>query len=150
MTGFRKFFAFFDERVQKIHKPTSHYCGKRKFFIQKFWSHGTPQGYLGSISQPPVGLGACQFQILLIWGLDKLLTLAKNSRQKSENGLGPVCRPLHCYMSLLLIASKLGIKKKINAEISLLSYVRSIRYEHLISECVSSLVVMSKHICLNT
>ena len=35
---------------------------------QKFWSHGTPLGSLGPLSQQDTILGAGQLQILVIWG----------------------------------------------------------------------------------
>ena len=40
----------------------------RKILTQKFWSHGTPLGYLGPVSQEDGILGACRFQIPVIWG----------------------------------------------------------------------------------
>ena len=41
----------------------------RKILHQKFWSHGTPLGSLGPLSQQDTILGAGQLQILVIWGL---------------------------------------------------------------------------------
>ena len=40
----------------------------RKFLSKKFWSHGTPLGSLGPLSQQDTILGAGQLQILVIWG----------------------------------------------------------------------------------
>ena len=40
----------------------------RKILDQKFWSHGTPLGSLGPLSQQDTILGAGQLQILVIWG----------------------------------------------------------------------------------
>ena len=40
----------------------------RKILHQKFWSHGTPLGSLGPLSQQDTILGAGQLQILVIWG----------------------------------------------------------------------------------
>ena len=40
----------------------------RKILDQKFWSHGTPLGSLGPLSFQAMGPGACQCQILVIWG----------------------------------------------------------------------------------
>ena len=40
----------------------------RKFLHQKFWSHGTPLGSLGALSQQDTILGAGQLQIPVIWG----------------------------------------------------------------------------------
>ena len=39
-----------------------------KKLTKKFWSQGTSQGSPGSGSGADVRLGACQFQILVIWG----------------------------------------------------------------------------------
>ena len=35
---------------------------------QKIWSHGTPLGSLGPLSQQDTILGAGQLQILVVWG----------------------------------------------------------------------------------
>ena len=40
----------------------------RKILSKKFWSHGTPLGYLGPVSQKALTQRACRFQIHLIWG----------------------------------------------------------------------------------
>ena len=40
----------------------------RKILCTKFWSHGTPLGSLGALSQQDTILGAGQLQILVIWG----------------------------------------------------------------------------------
>ena len=40
----------------------------RKILDQKFWSHGTPLGSLGPLSQQDTILGAGQLQILVMWG----------------------------------------------------------------------------------
>ena len=40
----------------------------RKILDQNFWSHGTPLGSLGALSQQDTILGAGQLQILVIWG----------------------------------------------------------------------------------
>ena len=40
----------------------------RKILTKKFWSQGTSMGPSGSRSGADVPLGACQFQILVIWG----------------------------------------------------------------------------------
>ena len=39
-----------------------------EFLTKKFWSQGTPLGYLGSGSQEALGLRFYRFQILVIWG----------------------------------------------------------------------------------
>ena len=40
----------------------------RKFSDQNFWSHGTPLGSLGPLSQEALILGFDQHQIPVIWG----------------------------------------------------------------------------------
>ena len=40
----------------------------RKYLRPKFWSHGTPLGYLGPGSREALGPGSYGFQILVIWG----------------------------------------------------------------------------------
>ena len=47
----------------------------RKILTQKFWSQGTSQGSPGSGSGADVRLGACQLQILVIWGPHEPLVL---------------------------------------------------------------------------
>ena len=43
--------AFVAQQIAKMHKITSFEDDMRKFLRQKFWSHGTPLGYLGPVSQ---------------------------------------------------------------------------------------------------
>ena len=40
----------------------------RKNLQQKFWSHGTPLGYLGPASHQDVRLGACRVCFMDPWG----------------------------------------------------------------------------------
>ena len=47
----------------------------RKILTKKFWSQGTSLGYLGPGSQQDVIVGACRFQILVIWGQYKASVL---------------------------------------------------------------------------
>ena len=51
-----------------MHKITSHFYEMRKILIKIFWSQGTPMGSSGSGSQEALGLGACRFQNVVIWG----------------------------------------------------------------------------------
>ena len=51
-----------------MHKITSFEDDMRKFLSKIFWSHGTPLGSLGPLSQQDTILGAGQLQILVIWG----------------------------------------------------------------------------------
>ena len=48
--------AFFAKQTAKIHKITTFEDDMRKFLRQKFWSHGTPLGSLGPLSQGDVHL----------------------------------------------------------------------------------------------
>ena len=52
--------------MAKVHKIASYFYDKRKILNQKFWSHGTPLGSLGPLSQQDTILGAGQLQILQI------------------------------------------------------------------------------------
>ena len=59
---------------------------------KKFWSLGTPLGYLGSGSQLDLGLGACRFQILVIWGLNESPVLvALQGQAKNPKAVGAWC-----------------------------------------------------------
>ena len=64
----------------------------RKFLTENFWSHGTPLGYLGAGSQEALGLGACRFQILVIWGpYDFPVLVACQGQAKSLKTAGAWC-----------------------------------------------------------
>ena len=64
----------------------------RKFLTEIFWSHGTPLGYLGAGSQADVGLGACQFQILVIWGpYDLSVLVGPQGQAKNLKKAGARC-----------------------------------------------------------
>ena len=54
--------------MHKTHKIRSLEDNMRKILDQKFWSHGTPLGSLGPLSQQDTILGAGQLQILVTWG----------------------------------------------------------------------------------
>ena len=51
-----------------MYKITSYFYDMRKILTKKFGSQGTSIGSSGSRSRADVPLGACQFQILVIWG----------------------------------------------------------------------------------
>ena len=64
----------------------------RKFLTKKFWSLGTPLGYLGAGSPADLGLGACRFQILVIWGLNDYPALvACQGQAKNPKTAGARC-----------------------------------------------------------
>ena len=61
-------------------------------FTKNFWSHGTPLGYLGAGSQEAPGLGACRFQILVIWGPnDPPVLVVSHGDAKNPNTVGSWC-----------------------------------------------------------
>ena len=60
--------AFLAQPIHKTHKIGSLEDDMRKILDQNFWSHGTPLGSLGPLSQQDTILGAGQLQILVIWG----------------------------------------------------------------------------------
>ena len=63
-----------------------------KIFTKIFWSHGTPLGYLGAGSQEALGLGACRFQILVIWGqYDFPVLVACQGQAKNLKTAGTRC-----------------------------------------------------------
>ena len=62
------FSAFSAKVTHKTHKITSLEDDMRKILTQKFWSHGTPLGYLGPVSQKALTQWACRLHIHLIWG----------------------------------------------------------------------------------
>ena len=64
----------------------------RKFLKQKFWSQGTPLGYLGPRSQADLGLGFCRFQIWVIWGpYDYPVLVACQGTAKNPKSAGARC-----------------------------------------------------------
>ena len=76
----------------------------RKILDQNFWSHGTPLGSLGPLSQQDTILGAGQLQILVIWGpyrppiVVALETQAENPKtaglQCDKQTTSPPCQPI--------------------------------------------------------
>ena len=51
MTSFTTKTQFFATYIKKCHKVISDIHHRRKFLRPKIWSHGTPLGYLGPVSQ---------------------------------------------------------------------------------------------------
>ena len=49
-----------------MHKISLLEDAKRKFLRPKFWSLGTPLGYMGPVSQRAIEIGFCQLQFLVI------------------------------------------------------------------------------------
>ena len=68
----------------------------RKFLDQKFWSHGTPLGSLGPLSFQAMGPGACQCQILVIWGpCEHPVLVAPQAQAKYLKTAGSRCGMLY-------------------------------------------------------
>ena len=66
----------------------------RKFSSQKFWSHGTPLGYLGPVSQSQKALNLCssRFQILFIWGpYEPPVLVACQAQAENPKSAGALC-----------------------------------------------------------
>ena len=75
-----------------MHKITSNFYDMRKILRKKFWSQGTPLGYLGPGSQEAQHLGPCFFQILVIWGpYDYPVLVACQGQAKSLKTAGAWC-----------------------------------------------------------
>ena len=69
----------------------------RKILTQKFWSHGTPLGYLGPVSQKALTQRACRFQIHLIWDPYEVPALvALQIHAKKPKLIAAWCVP-NCY-----------------------------------------------------
>ena len=64
----------------------------RKFLDQKFWSHGTPLGSLGPLTQQDTILGAGQLQILVIWGpCEPIIVVAPETHAENPKTAGLQC-----------------------------------------------------------
>ena len=75
-----------------MYKITSNFNHMRKFLTKKFWSHGTPLGYLGAGFREALHPGACRFQILVIWGLnDYTVLVACQGQAKNLKTAGARC-----------------------------------------------------------
>ena len=81
----------------------------RKFLSKIFWSHGTPLGSLGPLSQQDTILGAGQHHILVIWGpyrppiVVALETQAENPKTAGQQCGGyinrvPICDTLRYFL----------------------------------------------------
>ena len=71
----------------------------RKILTKKFWSHGTPLGSLGPLSQQDTILGAGQLQILVIWGPYRppiVVALETHAENLKTAGLQCVIRTYTC------------------------------------------------------
>ena len=79
-----------------MHKITSLEDGKRKILRQKFWSHGTSLGSMGSLSQEDLGQRFYRLQFLVIWGPYELSVLvASHGTPKSLKAAGSRCGGLN-------------------------------------------------------
>ena len=93
-TRFCCFLPIFVKQIYKPHKITSYACDRRKKLIKNFWSHGTSLGYLGPESQEALGLGACRFQIQVIWGQNESpVLMAFQDQAKNPKAAGAWCEP---------------------------------------------------------
>ena len=64
----------------------------RKILDQKFWSHGTPLGSLGPLSQQDTILGAGQLQILVILGpCEPIIVVAPETHVENPKTAGLQC-----------------------------------------------------------
>ena len=79
-----------------MHKVTYDFYEMRKILTKKFWSQGTSLGYLGPGSQQDVIVGACQFQILVIWGpYEASVLVACPDQAKNLKTAGAWCVLIH-------------------------------------------------------
>ena len=70
----------------------------RKILSKKFWSHGTPLGYMGPLFQRDVRLGAWNLQIPFIWGpVDPPGLVAPQVNAKTLKSLGSWCENLMAF-----------------------------------------------------
>ena len=70
----------------------------RKILRQKFWSHGTPWGYLGPGSQQDVRLGASRVWFLVPWGpYEDPKLVASQVNPKNPNTTGSWCDGVQNY-----------------------------------------------------
>ena len=101
---FSRFSAFYAKQIHKMYKITSYFYDLRKILTKKFWSQGTPLGSLGPGSQEALGLGPCQFQILVIWGpYDPPVLLVFQTHAKNPNTAGARCvLSSHCWPMIFL------------------------------------------------
>ena len=92
MIRFSQFWTFSSKQIHKMQKITSYFYDMRKILTKNFWSQGTSPGSPGPISQKALGLGSCQFQILVIWGPDEPSVLvALHEQAKNLKTAGAWC-----------------------------------------------------------
>ena len=118
MTCLSHFSTFFAKRIPKMHKITSNFYDMRKILTKIFQSHGTPLGYLGAGSQEALGLGACWFQILVIWGpCDLPVPVALQFQAKNLKSAGARCdsilRKNDFFNYEMSFPRRRGLKKKL-------------------------------------
>ena len=64
----------------------------RKILQQKFWSHGTPLGYLGPASHQDVRLGACRVCFVDPWGpYEDHMVVVSQVNPENPNTAGARC-----------------------------------------------------------
>ena len=89
---FSHFSSFSAKEIHKTHKITSLEDDMRKILSQKFWSHGTPLGYLGPVSQKALNVWSSQFQILVIWGpYEPPVLVACQAQAENPKSAGALC-----------------------------------------------------------
>ena len=72
-----------------MHKIKLFQDGVMKFLRPKFWSLGTPLGYMGPVSQRAIEMGFCQLQFLVIWGpYDHPILVAPQAHAKNPKSAG--------------------------------------------------------------
>ena len=72
----------------------------RKILDQNFWSHGTPLGSLGPLSQQDTILRAGQLQILVIWGpYEPTVIVAPETHAENPKTAGLQCVIHDCLNS---------------------------------------------------
>ena len=99
MTCFPQFSAFLAKQIHKMHKITSDFYDMRKILTKKIWSQGTYLGSLGPGSREALGLGACRFQILVIWALNEPPALtACETHAKNPKTAGAWCVQQKCNL----------------------------------------------------
>ena len=78
--------------MAKVHKITSYFHDNRIFLRPKNWSHGTPLGYLGPVSQKALTLRFPRFQILVIWGpYEPPVLVASQAQAENLKSAGALC-----------------------------------------------------------
>ena len=89
-----------------MHKITSYFHSMRKILTKKFWSQGTSPGSSGSGSWADVRPGACQFQILVIWGPNEPPVLV------ALQGQAKSLKPFPSRSGFGIFSSQTGVEKQ--------------------------------------